>query len=159
MSELPAVKIPITLLHEQAIVPSHAYDGDAGYDLYATEAKTLQPFERALIGTGIAIELPKGKAAFVLPRSGLAIKQGLSLVNAPGLIDSNYRGEIKAIVINLDPQESIEIRPGDRIAQLVVMDVDAIDFTVVEELGNSERGQGGFGSSGISHISSHGNSN
>ena len=142
-------RIPSKRLHKDAIIPKNAYLGDAGYDLCATESITLKPFERALIPTGLAIEIPLGFAGFVVPRSGLAIKQGLSIVNAPGLIDSNYRGELKVIAINLDPQEPITINVGDRIAQLVIMKVESLHFQEVAELQESDRGAGGFGSSGV----------
>ncbi|MDO5335692.1 MAG: dUTP diphosphatase [Coriobacteriia bacterium] len=134
---------------DSAKIPTRAYKGDAGYDLCSTADLMLQPFKRALIPTGISIELPSGYAGFVLPRSGLAIKQGLSLVNTPGLIDSNYRGELKAIAINLDPQKPITIKAGDRIAQLVIMKVADAAFTQVEHLEESARNSGGFGSSGV----------
>lgn len=143
--------IPTKRLCEHALVPQNAYKGDAGYDLCATQNITLKPFERGFIPTGLAVQIPEGYAGFVLPRSGLALKQGLSLVNAPGLIDSNYRGELKAIAINLDPQNNIEIHIGDRIAQLVIMKVEAIHFNEVDDLEHSDRGEGGFGSSGVSH--------
>lgn len=144
------ITLPITTLSDEAVVPKNAYQGDAGYDLCATEACTLKPFERALIPTGLAVAIPDGFAGLVVPRSGLAIKQGLSIVNAPGLIDSNYRGELKVIAINLDPQQPITISVGDRIAQLVIVQVGQVTFNLVEELDASERGTGGFGSSGVS---------
>ena len=128
--------IPTKKLVENALIPQNAYQGDAGYDLCSTETVTLKPFERKLIPTELAIEIPFG--------SGLAIKQGLSIVNAPGLIDSNYRGELKVIAINLDPKEPITIQVGDRIAQLVIMKVESLEFKEVEELNDSERGTGGF---------------
>ena len=134
--------IPTKKLCEHALVPQNAYKGDAGYDLCATQDITLKPFERGLIPTGLAVQIPEGYAGFVLPRSGLALKQGLSLVNAPGLIDSNYRGELKAIAINLDSQNNIEIHIGDRIAQLVIMKVEAIHFNEVDDLEHSDRGEG-----------------
>lgn len=145
----PLLNLPIKPLCDNATVPANGYKGDAGYDLCATEALVLKPFERALIPTGLAMAIPEGYAGFVLPRSGLAIKQGLSLVNAPGLIDSNYRGEIKVIAINLDPHNDISISIGDRIAQLVIMKVEQCAFTAVEELDDTQRGVGGFGSSGV----------
>ena len=145
-----AINMPTKKVSENAVIPGSAYAGDAGYDLCATEEVTLKPFERALIPTGLAVQIPEGYAGFVLPRSGMAIKQGLSLVNAPGLIDSNYRGELKAIAINLDPKNPIEIHVGDRIAQLVIMKVETVNFREVSELDSSERGEGGFGSSGVS---------
>lgn len=142
-------ELPIKKISPEAVVPSNAYAGDAGFDLHATEAIVLKPFERALIPTGLAVQIPDGYAGFVLPRSGLALKQGLSLVNAPGLIDSNYRGELKAIAINLDPKNDIVVHVGDRIAQLVIMKVENVHFNEVESLSSSERGEGGFGSSGV----------
>ena len=149
--QLASHRIPPKRLVENAQIPANAYIGDAGYDLCATEAVELKPFQRALIPTGLAIEIPFGYAGFVVPRSGLAIKQGLSIVNAPGLIDSNYRGELKVIAINLDPENTIEIKPGDRIAQLVIMKVELAHFEEVDELEDSDRGTGGFGSSGVSN--------
>lgn len=143
-------KIPVkfTKMTSEAVTPSHRRFGDAGYDLSSFEDVILEPFERKLIKTGISIELPLGFAALVIPRSGNAINKGLSLVNTPGLIDSNYRGELKAIAINLDPKTPIEIRKGDRIAQLIIIKAEEVDFTEVDELSETERGSGGFGSSG-----------
>ncbi len=142
--------VPLKQLSDTCQVPGNAYNGDAGYDLCSTIEATLQPFERMLVPTGLALQIPAGYAGFVLPRSGMAIKKGLSLVNAPGLIDSNYRGEIKAILVNLDPKNPIDIHVGDRIAQLVIMKVESVRFNQVDELESSCRGDGGFGSSGIS---------
>ncbi len=142
--------VPLKQLTDTCRVPGNAYNGDAGYDLCSTVDATLKPFERMLVPTGLALQIPFGYAGFVLPRSGMAIKQGLSLVNSPGLIDSNYRGEIKAILVNLDPQNSIDIHVGDRIAQLVIMKVESARFEQVDQLDTSCRGDGGFGSSGIS---------
>lgn len=143
-------KIPVkfTKMTSEAVTPSHGRFGDAGCDLSSLEDVILEPFERKLIKTGISIELPLGFAALVIPRSGNAINKGLSLVNTPGLIDSNYRGELKAIAINLDPKTPIEIRKGDRIAQLIIIKAEEVDFTEVDELSETERGSGGFGSSG-----------
>lgn len=141
--------VDIKKLDENAIVPKTAYgSGDAGVDICALEACTLEPFERKLIRTGFAIAIPEGFGGFVLPRSGLALKQGLSIVNAPGLIDSNYRGEVGVIAINLDPKNPIEIQAGDRIAQLVIMRVEEMEFVLKDELDETSRGTGGFGSSG-----------
>ena len=126
-----------------------AYNGDAGVDLRSVERIVLEPQERAMVATGLAIALPEGYAGFVLPRSGLAAKHGISIVNAPGLIDSNYRGELKVILLNTDPDKSFTIEIGDRIAQLIVMPVPTINFEQVEELTESQRGESGFGSSGI----------
>ncbi len=142
--------IPTQRLSQDAVIPSQGYVGDAGYDLCASIGITLKPFERTLIPTGLALEIPYGYAGFVVPRSGLAIKQGLSIVNTPGLIDSNYRGEIKVIAINLDPHNDITVTPGDRIAQLVIMKVESLTFQEVYQLEDSDRGTGGFGSTGIS---------
>lgn len=144
------VQIEIKALNEAAKIPSYAYCGDAGMDLRASESLTLQPFERALVPTGLAIALPEGYAGFVLPRSGLAIKHGITVVNTPGLIDSNYRGELKVILQNTDSHEPFTIHVGDRIAQLVVMPVPHMSFTPVDVLSSTERGEGGFGSSGVS---------
>lgn len=140
--------VPVKLLDERAVLPESAYQGDAGIDLRSIEDVTLQPFERKLVSTGIAVAIPDGYAGFVLPRSGSALKLGLSLVNAPGLIDSGYRGEIKCIVVNLDSKEPIHIKVGDRIAQLVIMEVASARLFKVEELDETQRGTGGFGSSG-----------
>ena len=145
------ITLPIMKLNEKAIVPQKAYKGDAGYDLCSVEEVELAPFERVLVATGLAVAIPEGYAGFVVPRSGLAIKQGLSLVNAPGLIDSNYRGEVKVILINLDPKTPIRIHIGDRIAQLVIQNIEEVSFNQVSHLDSSERGSGGFGSSGVSH--------
>lgn len=145
---MESIEIPIQLIGDGTEVPSYAYPGDAGLDIRSTEDVTLEPFERALIPTGIALAIPRGYAGFVLPRSGSAIKQGLSLVNAPGLIDSDYRGEIKVIAINLDPKHSLTIHKDDRVAQLVIMQVPAVELMTCDELAESERGAGGFGSSG-----------
>jgi dUTP pyrophosphatase len=148
MTEYEHLCLPIKKLDEHAVIPANAYAGDAGVDLHALGSYTLQPFERTLIKTGIAIAIPEGYGGFVLPRSGSAIRDGLSLVNAPGLIDSNYRGEIGVIAINLDAKQPIEIHDGDRVAQLVVMRVENLAFTEVAELDDTVRGSGGFGSSG-----------
>ena len=141
--------LPVKKLTDNAIVPKTAYVGDAGIDLSSTEDLVLKPFERKLVPTGVAIGLPEGYAGFVTPRSGSAIKQGLSIVNAPGLIDSGYRGELKVILINLDPQNDIVIKAGDRIAQLVVLKVEQIQPIETSQLDSTERGTGGFGSSGV----------
>lgn len=143
------VRVPIKILSSNAQVPNMAYNGDAGVDLRSVEHIVLKPQERAMVATGLAIVLPEGYAGFVLPRSGLAAKHGISIVNAPGLIDSNYRGELKVVLVNTDPEESFSIEIGDRIAQLIVMPVPTISFEQVEELPDSQRGESGFGSSGI----------
>lgn len=141
--------IPLKQLDPDLPVPACAYPGDAGVDLRATCDVELAPFERALVPSGIAVALPAGYAGFVVPRSGLAIKHGISVVNAPGLIDSNYRGEIKVVLVNLDPRTPFTVKRGDRIAQLVIMRVEEATFNPCEELPSSERGEGGFGSSGV----------
>lgn len=143
------MKIPIKKLHPEAIVPAHAYgDGDAGVDLTSVERLTLAAGERALVPTGIAVAIPKGFGGFVQPRSGLAARFGITLTNSPGLVDSNYRGEIKVIIQNTGDAD-FGISVGDRIAQLVIMPVEHAEFEVVEQLPPSDRGDGGFGSSGI----------
>lgn len=129
-------------------LPRFAQAGDAGADLYARIDLTLTPGQRALMPTGIAIALPPGFAAFIHPRSGLAIREGLSMVNAPGTIDASYRGEIQVILINMDNEKSITIKRGDRIAQLVIQRVENVRFVPVSHLPGTERGAGGFGSTG-----------
>lgn len=129
-------------------LPKKAYEGDAGMDLLSAEDLLIDPGERALISTGIAIEIPPGYAGFVQPRSGLAIKHGIGVVNSPGLIDSNYRGEIKVILINMDKEARYKIKRADKIAQLVIKKVESPTFVVVDELNDSKRGKNGFGSSG-----------
>mgnify|MGYP004477131865 FL=1 len=143
------VRVPIKILSRDAQIPHMAYNGDAGVDLRSVERIVLKPQEHAMVATGLAIALPEGYAGFLLPRSGLAAKHGISIVNAPGLIDSNYRGELKVILLNTDPDNSFTIEIGDRIAQLIVMPVPTINFEQVEELTESQRGESGFGSSGI----------
>jgi dUTP pyrophosphatase len=126
-----------------------AHEGDAGYDLHSVEAVTIAPGDRATVATGIAIELPEGHAGLVVPRSGLAARHGIAIVNAPGLIDAGYRGEVKVLLLNTDLSEPFTIAPGDRIAQLVVTPVAAPDVVEVDELGATARGAGGFGSTGV----------
>lgn len=141
--------LPITVLHPAAVVPSYATEGDAGSDLVSVAEITLaKAGGRALIPTGLAIALPLGYGGFVLPRSGLAAKFGVTVVNAPGLIDSGYRGEIKVALVNTDPDSDYTVKVGDRVAQLVVMAVDHLNFQVVSSLPESARGEGGFGSTG-----------
>ena len=142
------VRVMLRRLYADLPGPSYAHPGDAGADLVAAEDVELAPGERATVATGVAIALPDGFAAFVHPRSGLAAKHGLALVNAPGTIDAGYRGEIKVIVVNLDPHEPIRLRRGDRVAQLVVQRVERAEFVEVEELPESVRAEGGFGSTG-----------
>ncbi len=139
----------IKRLDPELPLPAYAHEGDAGMDLYAAADVTLQPFERALVPTGIAVAIPEGFAGFVQPRSGLAIKRGLSLVNTPGLIDSHYRGEIKLIAINLDPTQPLRISRGEKVAQFVIQAVERAVLTEVDELDATARGEGGFGSTGI----------
>ena len=143
-----SVCVPIKILNDAAVCPSYAYPGDAGVDLRSIERVELKPFCRALVSTGISIALPEGYAGFVQPRSGLAAQSGVTVLNTPGLIDSHYRGEIKVILINLDPESSFTVEPGDRIAQLVVQKVEHVAWRCVDELDATERGEGGFGSSG-----------
>ena len=144
------ITLPVKRLDKTLDMPAYAYTGDAGLDLKAAEDAVLAPFERKLVSCGISIAIPAGYAGFVLPRSGLAAKHGISIVNAPGLIDSNYRGEIKAILVNLDANNSFEISHGDRIAQLVIMKVEQVSLVVCDQLDETQRGAGGFGSSGVS---------
>jgi len=129
-------------------IPAYARPGDAGADLVAAEALRLGPGERALIGTGVRIALPDGYAAFVVPRSGLAARHGITIVNAPGTVDAGYRGEIKVSLLNTDPREAYDVAVGDRIAQLIVMPVATARFVPVDRLPESVRGEGGFGSTG-----------
>ena len=143
------VRIPVKRLDKTLDMPAYAYPGDAGLDLRAAEDAVLKPFERKLVSCGIAIAIPRGYAGFVLPRSGLAAKHGISIVNAPGLIDSDYRGEIKAILVNLDPETPFEVSHGDRIAQLVIMSTPTVELEEADELDETSRGTGGFGSSGV----------
>jgi dUTP pyrophosphatase len=140
--------VRIARLDPRARLPSRAYPHDAGVDLYALEPRRLAPGGRGSVRTGIAVEIPAGQAGLVLPRSGLAERHGIALVNAPGLIDSGYRGELRVLLLNTDPVEPFEVSEGDRIAQLVVVRVESPELELVEELGDSERGDGGFGSSG-----------
>lgn len=130
-------------------LPSYAYPGDAGLDLTSTVDISIGPFERVLIPTGLHIAIPEGHAGLVLPRSGLASKQGLTLANAPGLIDSRYRGEVMIAAINLDPHSAVHVSRGSRIAQLVIIATPAMEVVEVEELDDTERGERGFGSSGV----------
>lgn len=130
-------------------LPAYAYEGDAGLDLLSAVDVVLEPLSRTLIPTGLAVSIPAGYAGFIQPRSGLAIKRGLSMVNTPGLIDSNYRGELKVAAINLDPETPISIKRGDRIAQLVIQEVPVVELCEVDELDDTVRGEAGFGSSSV----------
>jgi dUTP pyrophosphatase len=143
------IELPFRRLRDDAVVPVRAYEGDAGLDLTACERVELGPGERALVGTGLAVAIPEGYAGFVQPRSGLAAKNGLTIVNTPGLVDSGYRGELKVILLNTDERDPFVVEPGMRIAQLVVMQVPGLDPVEVEELPESERGVRGFGSSKV----------
>ena len=142
------MKRPCRRLSDDAVPPRRAHEGDAGLDLYAAEAAVLEPGERASVGTGIAVEIPEGHAGLVLPRSGLAARHGIALVNAPGLIDSGYRGEVRVLLLNTDRTDAFEIAPGDRVAQLLVTSFAPAEPVETVELSVSERGDGGFGSSG-----------
>ena len=135
-------------LSPAACPPVRAHDGDAGFDLRAVEAASLGPGERASVGTGLAVAIPDGFAGLVLPRSGLAARHGIALVNAPGLIDAGYRGELRVLLLNTDRSETFTISEGDRIAQLVLVRAEAPELEEAQELGETTRGPGGFGSSG-----------
>ncbi len=136
-------------LHPDAVLPSYANEGDAGCDLVAIEDALLKAGGgRAMVGTGVAIAIPQGHGGFVLPRSGLASKHGVTCSNAPGLVDSGYRGELKVALVNLDPTNDYEVKKGDRIAQLVILAVPSASFSLVDELPEATRGEGGFGSTG-----------
>jgi dUTP pyrophosphatase len=142
------VNLRVRRLDERALLPTRAHPGDAGLDLHALEGATLEPGGRAAIPTGIAVEIPPGYAGLVLPRSGLALRHGIALVNAPGLIDSGYRGEVRVLLLNTDRATPFAIAAGDRIAQLVVVRSELVSAVEAQELSASARGAGGFGSSG-----------
>lgn len=148
MSSDPIV-LPIKRLDPSVELPSYAYEGDAGLDLRSNEDVTLAPLERRLVSTGLAVAIPDGYAGFVQPRSGLALREGLSMANTPGLIDAHYRGELKVCAINLDAKKPVHIERGERIAQLVIQKVPAVCLREVSELDETDRGSGGFGSSGV----------
>jgi dUTP pyrophosphatase len=141
------IEVAVRRLRPDAVLPASAYEEDAGLDLAACEEVTLGPGERAVVPTGIAIEIPPGYAGFVQPRSGLAARHGIGVVNSPGLIDSGYRGEVQVVLVNTDRETSFTVEPGMRIAQLVVLPVPAVRVVEVEALAASERGTRGFGSS------------
>ena len=143
-----AVEIAVTRVRDEAVLPSRAYDGDAGFDLAACESVTLAPGERAAVSTGLAVEIPDGYAGFVQPRSGLAARHGITIVNSPGLVDSGYRGEVLIVLLNTDRHEAFSVEPGMRIAQLVILPVPAVELLEVEQLAESQRGARGHGSSG-----------
>lgn len=141
------IELPVRKLHPEAVLPGRAYAGDAGLDLSACEPAELAPGDRAIVGTGVAVAIPEGHAGFVQPRSGLADRHGITIVNSPGLIDAGYRGEIKVILLNTGG-EPFAVTPGMRIAQLVILPVPAVELVETDELPESERGDRGHGSSG-----------
>ena len=143
------MKLEYRLLSDTARPPVRAHDGDAGMDLHADEAAHLDPGGRASVGTGIAVAIPDGHAGLVVPRSGLAAEHGITLVNTPGLIDAGYRGELRVLLLNTDRERSFRVTPGDRIAQLVLVRVEAPEPAEVGELSATTRGEGGFGSTGV----------
>ena len=140
-------ELPVKRLHAEATLPARAYEGDAGLDLSACERVELGPGERAVVSTGLAVAIPEGHAGLVLPRSGLAVRHGIGIVNAPGLIDAGYRGEVKVVLLNTDRAAPFVVEPGMRIAQLVIVAVPELEPLEVDELPASERGVRGFGSS------------
>ena len=140
--------LPVAKLNDEAVLPSRAHEGDAGLDLYACEAAHIGPGERWSVGTGVAVEIPYRHAGLVLPRSGMAREHGITLVNSPGLIDAGYRGELRVLLLNTDPAEVFRVAPGDRIAQLVLVPVAIAAPVEAAALAESQRGDGGFGSSG-----------
>ena len=142
------IELPIQRLRTDAVLPERAYHGDAGLDLAACERIALAPGERAVVGTGLAVAIPEGYAGFIQPRSGIADRHGISIVNSPGLIDSGYRGELKVILINTDSSDAFVIEPGMRIAQLVVLEVPQLELVETDELPATERGVRGHGSTG-----------
>lgn len=142
-------ELRVTRLRDDAVLPSRARSGDAGLDLTSCEEATLGPGERAAVGTGLAVEIPEGHAGLVVPRSGLALRHGLSVVNTPGVIDAGYRGEVRVILLNTDREHPFTVEPGMRIAQLLVVPALPVHVVEVGELTASERGEGGFGSSGV----------
>lgn len=146
---MATVNVRLKRLAEDAELPTYAHAGDAGMDLHAAETVELAPGQRALVACGFAMELPEGYAAFVLPRSGLSSKHGITVVNAPGLIDSGYRGEIKVALVNLDLSELYVVEKNDRIAQMVIMPVPLVELYEADNLSDTERGDGGFGSTGF----------
>ena len=147
--ELIATELQVRRLDDGVPLPAYQKEGDAGLDLCSAENVVIEPGERRVIGTGIAVAIPSGYVGFTTPRSGLAARQGLSMVNAPGVIDSGYRGEIKIILVNLDPREPIDLKRGDRVAQLVVVPVATVRIVESTELPGSQRGEGGLGSTGV----------
>lgn len=142
------MRLEVARLVAEAVLPTRAYDGDAGLDLYSVEAVRIEPGARASVGTGIAVAIAAGHAGLVLPRSGLAARHGIALVNAPGLIDAGYRGEVRVLLLNTDRDEAFAIAPGDRIAQLVIVSLPGVELSEREALDDAVRGERGFGSSG-----------
>ena len=142
------IDLPVARLRDDAILPSQAYDGDAGLDLAACERLELAPGERGIVGTGLAVAVPEGWAGLVLPRSGLAARHGITVVNSPGLIDAGYRGELKVIMLNTDKHNAFVVEPGMRIAQLILVEAAGVHLVDQEQLSTSERGAAGLGSSG-----------
>ena len=143
------IELAFRRLRDDAVLPTQAYPGDTGLDLAACERVELGPGERAMVGTGLAVAIPEGYAGFVQPRSGLAARHGITIVNTPGLVDSGYRGELRVVLLNTDARETFVVEPGMRIAQLVVMAVPGVEAIEVDELPESERGVRGFGSSAV----------
>ena len=143
------MQLRVVKLNSDARIPVRAHDGDAGIDLHAVEDYCIQPGDRVSVGTGLAVEIPAGHAGLVLPRSGLAARHGIALVNSPGLIDSGYRGEVRVLLLNTDRSESFKVRAGDRIAQLLLTPVAVMEPVEAIELTESARGESGFGSSGV----------
>jgi dUTP pyrophosphatase len=141
------IELPVVRLREEATLPGRAYPGDAGLDLATCDRLELAPGERAVVPTGLAVAIPEGFAGFVQPRSGLAARHGIAVVNSPGLIDSGYRGELRVVLLNTDPERTFVAEPGERIAQLVVLPVPELELVEVDELPGTERGVRGFGSS------------
>jgi dUTP pyrophosphatase len=142
------VSLRFRRLSAAARAPARAHDGDAGFDLHAAESALIEPGRRLSVGTGIAVAIPEGQAGLVLPRSGLAARHGIALVNAPGLIDSGYRGELRVLLLNTDPEKPFEVTPGDRIAQLLLVRVEAPPLEEADALDPTGRGESGFGSTG-----------
>jgi dUTP pyrophosphatase len=148
MTSDAGLPVAVRLLRAEARLPERAYENDAAYDLFAAEEATIAPLERAVVGTGIALGLPSHLAALTLPRSGLAARHGISIVNAPGLIDPGYRGEVRIILLNTDRDHTFDVAPGDRIAQLLFLPLTAVSLAAADTLDDTHRGERGFGSSG-----------
>ena len=147
---MSVLSVPLQLLGSEALPPVRAHKSDAAFDVYATQGCILQPLQRALVPCGFSLAIPDGYAGLLLPRSGLALRNGISLVNSPGLIDAGYRGEIKAVLWNTDPLEPFEVNIGDRIAQLLIVKLPEVELVSADRLSCSDRGEQGFGSSGVS---------